>query len=651
VSAHEWLRFSGLERFYGAREIFSEVAGVLRDDAKVGLVGPNGAGKSSLVRILAGLEPPDAGDVVRARDARLGYLSQTASGDPKATLRAQLEGAFTRIHRDEARVRELEHELQAASESGDEARQDKALRDYGDARETFDRHGGEGLERRMHAMLETFGFDSADLDKPAAEFSGGQRTRASLARMLLEEPDYLILDEPTNHLDLDTVRWLENFLADDPRAALVVSHDRYFLDRVASEIWELDGGSLERYDVPRGRAYSAYVEEKALRAELAERAYENFLTEEKRRKAVVAELKTHGSHNYTQVRSREKQLAKLAKVEAPRTSQRAISVKLESARRATGGLALEAVNLSKSYEKPLFADLSFELVRGERLAIVGPNGSGKSTLLGILAERFKPDSGRVKLAAGMRCAYFDQDSSEALPAGATAVEAVMEGATVVPEEARALLGRLGLGGDAGDKPVEAFSGGERRRIVLARLMAQAADLLFLDEPTNDLDIPSREALEAVLAAYGGALVVVSHDRYLLQRLAERVLWLRDGTWTMLEGGYEAFERLQRPGAATPPAAKPKPAVKTPVSAALERDAKQERERRAREVSACEREVAKLDATRAEIQLEFADPGLYDDRAHVEDLERRLAETDAALASAYERWERLLEADAAESTSV
>jgi ATP-binding cassette subfamily F protein 3 len=227
----------------------------------------------------------------------------------------------------------------------------------------------------------------------------------------------------------------------------------------------------------------------------------------------------------------------------------------------------------------------------------------------------------------------------------------MEGATVVPEEARALLGRLGLGGDAGDKPVEAFSGGERRRIVLARLMAQAADLLFLDEPTNDLDIPSREALEAVLAAYGGALVVVSHDRYLLQRLAERVLWLRDGTWTMLEGGYEAFERLQRPGAATPPAAKPKPAVKTPVSAALERDAKQERERRAREVSACEREVAKLDATRAEIQLEFADPGLYDDRAHVEDLERRLAETDAALASAYERWERLLEADAAESTSV
>jgi ABC-type multidrug transport system ATPase subunit len=182
-------------------------------------------------------------------------------------------------------------------------------------------------------------------------------------------------------------------------------------------------------------------------------------------------------------------------------------------------------------------------------------------------------------------------------------------------------------------------------------MAQAADLLFLDEPTNDLDIPSREALEAVLAAYGGALVVVSHDRYLLQRLAERVLWLRDGTWTMLEGGYEAFERLQRPGAPPPPVAKPKPEVKAPTSAALERDAKQERERRARELTACEREVARLDATRAKIQLEFADPGLYDDRAHVEDLERRLAETDAALAAAYQRWEALLETAAADTATV
>jgi len=614
----------------------------LRDGSKVGLVGPNGAGKSSLVRILAGVEAPDAGTLARARESRLGYLSQAASGNQKATLRSILSSAFERIHAEEARVRELEHELSAAAESGDEARQERALRDYGAARDAFDRHGGVGLERKMRSMLAAFGFDEADLERPADEFSGGQRTRVALARMLLEEPDYLILDEPTNHLDLETVRWLEDFLIDDPRATLVVSHDRYFLDRIANEIWELDGGALERYEVPRGRAYSAYVEEKALRAELARREYDNFLTEEKRRKAVVAELRTHGSHNYAQVRSREKQLAKLDRVEAPKTAQQSISVKLEAARRATSGLALGATNLTKAYDKPLFSGLTFEVTRGQRLAIVGPNGAGKSTLLDILADRGVPDAGSVKIAQGVRSAYFAQDAADDLPAGATAVDCVLDGATITNEEARSLLGRLGLGGDAGDKPVEAFSGGERRRIMLARLMARAADLLFLDEPTNDLDIPSREALENVLAGYGGALIVVSHDRYLLQRLADKVLWLRDGTATLLDGGYEVFERAQRPGAeaAEPP---PKPPANKPASGSnAEREERKAKERAARDLANAEREVARLDAERARIELVFADPGIYDDAAHVAVLKRELAEVEQALEAAYARWETLLD---------
>ncbi len=643
----EWIRFTGLDRSYGARTIFTGLGGVLRDGAKVGLVGPNGAGKSSLVRILAGTERPDAGTVVREREARAGYLSQTAAEDAGSTLRELLARAFAFVHAQEARVRDLETQLSAAAESGDVDRQERLLHAYGEAREAFDRHGGEGHDRKMRAMLGEFGFSEADLDRPTSGFSGGQRTRAALARMLLEEPDYLILDEPTNHLDLETVRWLEEFLRDDPRAALVVSHDRYFLDRVANEIWELDGGELERYEVPQGRAYEAYVEEKALRRELAEREYERFRDEEKRRKAVVAELRTHGSHNYSQVRSREKALGKLDRVEAPKTSQQTISVKLEAARRATNGMALVARGLSVAYAQPLFTKLDVEIARGDRVAIVGPNGAGKSTLLSVLAGRRTPDSGSVKVMEGVTTAYFSQDAADELPSGCTAVEAVLDGATVLPEEARALLGRLGLGGDSGDKDVDAFSGGERRRIMLARLMARSADLLFLDEPTNDLDIPSRESLENVLASYGGAMVVVSHDRYLLRRLAERVIWLRDGQATTIENGYERFETIVRDGAranGAPKAAPKRVATQSAqaTSAADDRNGRIARERHARELAALEREVARLDEERARLEREFADPAIYDDRERVEELGRHLEASRTAVEAAYERWETMLE---------
>ena len=635
----EWIRFSALDRHYGSRAIFTGVGGVLRDGDKVGLVGPNGSGKSSLVRILAGCEEPDAGSVVRRRGARVGYVSQTAAEEATQTLRDLLARAFAFAQELEARV-PARRDLRQAGDPGDVADQERILAAYGDARDAFDRHGGAGHDRRLRAMLAAFGFSEADLERPTSAFSGGQRTRAALARMLLEEPDYLVLDEPTNHLDLETVRWLEDFLIEDPRATIIVSHDRYFLDRVASEVWELDGGTLERYEVPQGRGYGAYVEQKALRRELAEREYERFRDEEKRRKAVVAELRTHGSHNYAQVRSREKQLARLERLEAPKSSQQTIAVKLEAARRATSGLALVARGLRVAYAQPLFEHLSVEVARGDRIGLVGPNGAGKSTLLSVLAGRRAPDAGSVKLMAGMTTAYFSQDAADELPRGCSAVAAVLDGAAIVPEEARSLLGRLGLGGDAGDKPVEAFSGGERRRIMLARLMARSADLLFLDEPTNDLDIPSREALENVLAAYGGAMIVVSHDRYLLRRLAERVIWLRDGRSTTFKNGYEGFEALQRQPLAE--RAEAVVAAKAPSAAAVERDERLSRERRARELAACERDVAQLDQERARLEREFADPEIYEDRALVARLEQELEAARGALEAAYERWEAMME---------
>jgi len=606
----ERLRFTGLERHYGAREVFSGLGGVMRDGEKIGLVGPNGAGKSSLVRLLVGRDELDGGKLVRARDTRFGYLAQDSAEARDITLRE----AF-----DEAVERGFAHEWE------------------------------------MRATLNRFSFGDDDLDRPLSEFSGGQRTRALLARTLLESPDVLVLDEPTNHLDLDTTRWLENFVARDDRAYLIVSHDRFFLETVATTIWELADGELSVYDVKPGRAYTMFLEEREARRAQQRREFAAAQSERAKQRAAIAELKTHGSHNYSHVRSREKMLDRVDLVDAPKAERRQIGVALSASRRATNGIAVEAIGLAKSYGRPLFANVSAKFTRGERVAIVGPNGAGKTTLLRILDGSLAPDRGNVRYGVGLTTASYSQSSVDDLPARATAAAAVME-MGVTDEEARGLLGRLNLGGDAGDKPVEAFSGGERRRIMLARLMAQRADCLFLDEPTNDLDIPSREALEDVLSSYDGALFVVSHDRYLLARLAQRVVDVRDGVVRIVDGDYATYERRAHdPAAGTAAAsgagsADAAAAVVAAVRAvAPKRDradaheAKADAQRRKRELAAAEKRVADLDAERAALEVRFTAGDLYDDPAAVVELQRELDRVRAAIDEAMTAWEAATEA--------
>jgi ATP-binding cassette subfamily F protein 3 len=599
----ELLRFSELECHYGARRIFSGVSGALADGQRVGLVGPNGAGKSTLLRLLAGVDSPFGGTIARAKDATLGYLAQSVADETQATLTQLMEAALARA----------------------------SYEDYG------------LRNKRLRAMLAAFGFEAASFERPLREFSGGQRAKAALAHLLIDEPDYLILDEPTNHLDIQTVRWLEDFIASDKRAYVIVSHDRYFLDRVATQIWELERERFHIYEAATP-AYTRYLEQKETRLEEQRRAYETFVEERDKRRVTIAGLRaTHTSSDYSQVRSREKQLARMEEtLEAPPPPDAAvpIAVRIESARRAGNAFAFEAKGLAKAYASTLFQSLSLNAQQGERIGIVGPNGAGKSTLLRIIAGEMQPDHGTVRFNPASRAAYFAQNTHEQLDVTRSAVDAVLSSAAITPERARNLLGRMRISGEAADKPVSAFSGGERRRIMLACLMARSADILLLDEPTNDLDIDSREALETVLAEYAGAIVAVSHDRYLLNRLCDRVLWIENGIWGILDGGYEAYEQTQREReralaarAQQDAAPKSKSSKLTPLKQRSQLESK---------IARIERDISKIDARRAEIDAIFADASTYEDRSRVKALQEEAERLNEAGARALVEWERLLD---------
>jgi ATP-binding cassette subfamily F protein 3 len=596
----ELLRFSDLECHYGAREVFAGATGVFNDGERIGLVGANGAGKTSLLRLLAGVEPPFGGKIVRAKDVRLGYLAQGVADETESTLQELIDLALAKVD----------------AESW--AQRNKAL----------------------HVMLAAFGFTPAEYQRPLRAFSGGQRAKAALAHLLIDEPDFFLLDEPTNHLDIGTVRWLETFIANDRRGYIVVSHDRYFLDRIATRIWEIERARLHAY-APSAAAYTAYVAQKQTRLEEERRAYERFVAERDKRRATIAGLRTtHTSSDYSQVRSREKQLARVeATVEAPApvAAPRGIAVRLEKVRRG-GGYVFETTDVGKSYARALFSNLTVRVDRGECLAVVGPNGSGKSTLLKILSGELAPDAGSVRFNPAAQVAYYAQNSHEQLNMDASAVEAVLAASGGTNWEARTLLGRMRIGGDAADKPVRDFSGGERRRIMLACLTARKADVLLLDEPTNDLDIDSREALESVLSDYAGAIVVVSHDRFLLSRLCDRVLWIESGQWGIVEGAYDDYEASQRDRerasleqTAPDTEERPKTSRQTPLRIRSQLQTRIDR---------IEREIERLDARTAEIEALFEQPEVNTDHVRSLALSKELADVRSQSGELVARWESL-----------
>ena len=618
-----------LAKSYGAQDVFRGVSVAVPHQARIALVGPNGVGKTTLLRLLSGEETPDRGLVQRARNLRIGYLPQEArpseltAANDEADLWAIGLSAFEGLRRQEVELARLEAEM------ADPRRTPEALARYGPLQEAFERAGGYLYPTRIRQVMSGLGFGRDDLRRPFGQLSGGERTRAYLARLILADPDLLILDEPTNHLDLSAVEWLEGWLRDWPGAALIVSHDRYFLDRTVDTVWDLAPQGVEAY---RG-GYTAYAVQRADRIRLQAAVYKAQQQKVEREQEYIR--RNIAGQNTRQAKGRRKRLDRMLREEAVERPEAEQTVRIRFGGTDRSGdqvlLTQELVIGYRDSSAPLFRVPDLILSRGECAALIGPNGAGKTTFLRTLLGEVEPFEGEVRLGASLQVGYFAQ-AHEGLVAERTVLDELLTTAPAMkPAEARSFLARFLFGGDAVAKTVGTLSGGERGRLALAKLVLEGANFLLLDEPTTHLDIPSQEVLQEALAAFPGTILLVSHDRYLVNALASQV-WVIEPEAQELgvfRGGYAEFEEARDRARA---AREAEQSVLKRVRPAAPRRRSGEDQRRADDV---ERRITVLEAALVEVEAEIVRAGAQVDR--VRELGTRYAMLHAELEEKLAEW--------------
>jgi ATP-binding cassette subfamily F protein 3 len=531
------LTTQNLGKHYGAQDIFDGLTLSVSHGDRIALVGPNGEGKTTLLQILAGLEQPSAGRVHTAKGLKLGYLEQHPSLiSTDGALWDLALSAFAELRQQEAALQELAATLAVET---DEARHQQLLEQYGEAEARFEHAGGYTYEQTIDQVLTGLSFKREDYTLPLTKLSGGQQSRAHLAHLLLKQPDLLLLDEPTNHLDLVAVEWLENYLKNWPGAIIVVSHDRYFLDEIATRVWEMLFGAIEAY---RGN-YSHYVQQREERIERRQKGYqaqqEFIVREEDFIRRNLAGQRTR------EAKGRRKRLERMEKLDRP-VEQKMLKLSLQTTLRS-GDLVLATHDLVVGYPdgQPLFTCPDLEIRRGQRVALLGANGAGKTTFIKTILGQVKPKAGAIRFGAGVEIGYFAQTQAS-LNLEASILDEILAVQNLPIGEARNYLGRFLFSGDDVFKPIGSLSGGERSRVALAKLTLTGSNFLMLDEPTNHLDISSQENLESVLNDFAGTILLVSHDRYFVDALATHTWALEPDTRTVtvVEGGYSNYLALR-----------------------------------------------------------------------------------------------------------
>ena len=628
-----------IEKAFGEREIVRDGSFHIEDREKAALVGVNGAGKSTILKMIIGEEPLDGGEVILAKGKTLGYLAQRQDLKSGNTIYEEVKSAKADIFAMEAQIRSIEHELKHLE--GEELQ--SRLETYNRLQSEFDARNGYACESEITGVLKGLGFTEDDFNKQTDTLSGGQKTRVSLGKLLLTSPDILLLDEPTNHLDLNSIAWLETYLINYSGAVFIVSHDRYFLNRVVTKVVEIDNAQVRMY---LGN-YKDYAMKKQQIRDAQLKEYMNQQREIKHQEAVIEKLRSFNREkSIKRAESREKMLDKMTLVDKPMEINTDIHLKLEPSR-VSGNDVLSVKGLSKAFPpQTLFTDISFEIKRGEHIAIIGDNGTGKTTLLKILNNVIQADSGSFTLGANVEIGYYDQEH-HVLHMDKTIFEEISDDyPTLTNTQIRNMLAAFLFTGDDVFKLIGDLSGGERGRVSLAKLMLSNANFLILDEPTNHLDITSKEILERALNDYTGTILYVSHDRYFINQTATRILELTGNTFVNYIGNYDYYlekKDLLTPAVST--AASEDAPAQVSESKLSWQEQKEEQARlrkRQNDLKKTEERIGVLETRNGKIDELMMQEEVYTNSVKCQELAKEKAANEAELEELYEKWEELAE---------
>lgn len=641
------LSCQNISKAFVENQVLKNVSFHIEDHEKAAIVGINGAGKTTLLRIIVGEMTPDDGQVVLAKDKTLGYLAQNSTVDTSHTIYEELLSVKADLLRLEEKIRECENDMKHAD--GDAL--EDLMKQYTSLTHAFETGGGYLYRSELVGVLKGLGFTEDEFSKPVATLSGGQKTRVALGRLLLQNPDLIILDEPTNHLDMNSIAWLETYLLNYKGAVLIVSHDRYFLDRIAGKVIEIDQSKAMTF---MGN-YSDYAVKKEQLRVAAWNAYMNQQREIKHQEEVIEKLKSFNREkSIKRAESREKMLDKIEVIEKPSEVRTDMKLTL-TPRILSGNDVLTVEHLSKSFDShKLFTDVNFEIKRGEHVAIIGDNGSGKTTLLKILNGLVPADQGTFRLGSNVEIGYYDQEH-HVLHSEKTLFEEISDDYPYLNNtQIRNVLAAFLFTGEDVFKRISDLSGGERGRVSLAKLVLSNANFLILDEPTNHLDIMSKEILEDALNGYEGTILYVSHDRYFINRTAHRILDLTEGQFISYVGNYDYYLEKHDTVMAAIEANAPQNADADSAVAAkaaeseVKLDWKAQKEEQARlrkkenDLKKCEEKIAELEARISEIDTEMSDPAIGTQVAKLQELTKEQTSCQEQLEKLYEQWEELAE---------
>ena len=632
------LACQNITKAFGTNEILNNASFHIEEREKAALVGINGAGKSTLLKIIVGELSADSGEVILSKGKTLGYLAQHQDLTGDLTIYQEVLQAKQYLIDMENRLRNLEQEMKY--EQGEQLEEKMAA--YTRLSHTFELENGYAYRSEVVGVLKGLGFSEDEFDKKISELSGGQKTRVALGRLLLTKPDVILLDEPTNHLDMESIAWLEGYLMNYSGAVLIVSHDRYFLDRVVTKIVEIDAGKVMTFE----GNYSAYSRKKAMLREAAYHAWMNQQQEIRHQEEVITKLKSFNREkSIRRAESREKMLEKMEVLDKPTEVRADMRIRL-TPRITSGNDVLRVSHLSKSFPgQHLFSDLNFEIHRGERVAIIGNNGTGKTTILKILNGVVAPDSGEVELGTKVQIGYYDQEH-QVLHMDKTIFQELSDTYPYLTNtEIRNVLAAFLFTEDDVFQPIHTLSGGERGRISLAKLMLSNANFLILDEPTNHLDIVSKEILEQALKDYTGTILYVSHDRYFINQTATRILELTNQTLVNYIGNYDYYlEKKEELTSIYAPSAEAEPQKQEESSVKLDWKAQKEEQARLRkrenDLKKTEARIEELETRDSEIDGELSLPEVATDVARCIELSNEKAAVQAELERLYEKWEEL-----------